>query len=301
MPGIIRRRAACRHGSSPQASPWVSRCCSCCFSATACCPRPRWTWPRFSPHPTDQADPRPSNKTAGNMRFQASGWIEPDPLPIKATALIDGVIETVHVLEGQAVKKGEPLATFIDEDFQLALAAAEETHRRLAATRDAHRRRFPSPAETRIRARHRAGGAHAPGGGGRPTPAPVRHAQRIGSRSQCRLRPLATRPRTPAKQLAAEAEAARPRERKSPGWNSKRKSATPKWPPPSSKVEQAKLALKRTRIVSPVDGRVLRLLAAPGQKKRSPWTTPTARRSPFSISRINCRSASMCRWPTPPA
>ena len=33
------------------------------------------------------------------------------------------------------------------------------------------------------------------------------------------------------------------------------------------KVDQAKLALERTRIVSPVDGRVLRLTAMPGQKK----------------------------------
>jgi HlyD family secretion protein len=32
-------------------------------------------------------------------------------------------------------------------------------------------------------------------------------------------------------------------------------------------VEQAKLAFERTRIVSPIDGRVLRLTAAPGQKK----------------------------------
>jgi RND family efflux transporter MFP subunit len=32
-------------------------------------------------------------------------------------------------------------------------------------------------------------------------------------------------------------------------------------------VDQAKLALERTRILSPIDGRVLRLLAAPGQKK----------------------------------
>ena len=54
----------------------------------------------------------PANSTAvGAMLFQASGWIEPDPLPIKSTALVDGVVQEVHVLEGQLVKKGEIIAT----------------------------------------------------------------------------------------------------------------------------------------------------------------------------------------------
>ncbi|MCU0749542.1 MAG: HlyD family secretion protein [Akkermansiaceae bacterium] len=75
---------------------------------------------------------------SGGMLFQASGWIEPDPLPIKATALIDGVIDTVQVLEGQAVEKGETLATLISEDAKLALATAEQNHRTLLSTRDAH-------------------------------------------------------------------------------------------------------------------------------------------------------------------
>jgi multidrug efflux pump subunit AcrA (membrane-fusion protein) len=70
------------------------------------------------------------------MLFQASGWIEPDPLPVKATALIDGVIDEVRVLEGQFVKKGETLATLVDDDARLALAAADENHRKLIATRD---------------------------------------------------------------------------------------------------------------------------------------------------------------------
>ena len=57
--------------------------------------------------PAEQPGLAVSNKSTGAMLFQASGWIEPDPLPIKATALIDGVIEQVHALEGQLVKKGE--------------------------------------------------------------------------------------------------------------------------------------------------------------------------------------------------
>ena len=39
--------------------------------------------------------------------FQASGWIEPDPLPVKATALISGVVDEVFVLEGESVREGD--------------------------------------------------------------------------------------------------------------------------------------------------------------------------------------------------
>jgi multidrug efflux pump subunit AcrA (membrane-fusion protein) len=74
----------------------------------------------------------------GNMLFQASGWIEPDPLPIKAGALIDGVVDTVHVLEGGDVKKGDVLASLIQDDVRLALATAEQNRRTLTSTRKAH-------------------------------------------------------------------------------------------------------------------------------------------------------------------
>ncbi|NRB73562.1 MAG: biotin/lipoyl-binding protein, partial [Verrucomicrobiales bacterium] len=59
------------------------------------------------------------------MLFQASGWIEPDPLPIKATALVNGVVECVGVLEGEVVKQGQILAELISEDFELDLETAE--------------------------------------------------------------------------------------------------------------------------------------------------------------------------------
>lgn len=39
------------------------------------------------------------------LLFQASGWIEPDPYAVTATALTDGVLESVHILEGELVKK----------------------------------------------------------------------------------------------------------------------------------------------------------------------------------------------------
>jgi HlyD family secretion protein len=216
--------------------------------------------------PTDQAAPTPSNKTTGNMLFQASGWIEPDPLPIKATALIDGVIDEVHVLEGQLVKKGETLATLVDDDAGLALAAAEENHRMLIAARDsqiasitAARKKLES-----VKAVHQAAltlQEDAADQHQRLSKLPkgtVPESDVITARlrnDRERLQSLA------AEALSGEAEAEIARLELETRVREAEIAAA------VVKVDQAKLALERTRIVSPVDGRVLRLTAVPGQKK----------------------------------
>ena len=43
----------------------------------------------------------------GQLQFQASGWIEPDPYVTYVPALINGVVKSVHVLDGQMVKQGD--------------------------------------------------------------------------------------------------------------------------------------------------------------------------------------------------
>ena len=62
---------------------------------------------------------------AGGIVAQAAGWVEPDPYPFYASALTDGIVKEVLVLEGQHVKEGEVLARLIDDDAKLALAEAE--------------------------------------------------------------------------------------------------------------------------------------------------------------------------------
>jgi len=54
------------------------------------------------------------------LLFQASGWIEPDPFPIHVTSLYSGVVNEVHVLEGQKVAKGQLIASLVEEDARLA-------------------------------------------------------------------------------------------------------------------------------------------------------------------------------------
>lgn len=55
---------------------------------------------------------------------QAPGWVEPDPYPIFVTALADGIVDKIHVLEGETVKKGQVLVELVREDAQLALEQA---------------------------------------------------------------------------------------------------------------------------------------------------------------------------------
>lgn len=66
-------------------------------------------------------------RQSGTPLFQAAGWIEPRPRPILVTALAEGVLEDVFVIEGQDVAAGEKIATLIDVDARLAVdqSAAE--------------------------------------------------------------------------------------------------------------------------------------------------------------------------------
>src|SRR5262245_49024440 len=68
---------------------------------------------------------RGATQAAGTPLFQAAGWIEPRPTPIIVSALTDGVIEKLLVVEGQAVQAGEPIAHLIDADAKIALQFAE--------------------------------------------------------------------------------------------------------------------------------------------------------------------------------
>lgn len=57
--------------------------------------------------------------------FAAAGWIEPRPTPLFVSALTEGVVESLLVVEGQDVAAGEPVAHLIAADAKLALREAE--------------------------------------------------------------------------------------------------------------------------------------------------------------------------------
>jgi RND family efflux transporter MFP subunit len=61
----------------------------------------------------------------GGVSSQAAGWVEPDPFPVRVSALTDGVVEEVLVLEGSPVKKGQVVARLVPDDARFALQRAE--------------------------------------------------------------------------------------------------------------------------------------------------------------------------------
>lgn len=74
---------------------------------------------------------------AGAPLFVAAGWVEPRPTPILVTALAEGVVEQLLVVEGQEVKAGEAVARLIDADARLALAAGDADLKQREAEADA--------------------------------------------------------------------------------------------------------------------------------------------------------------------
>ena len=62
--------------------------------------------------------------TEPTVTVQAPGWVEPDPYPIYVSALTDGVIDQVLVLEGEPVEAGQVVAIMVDDDAKLSLARA---------------------------------------------------------------------------------------------------------------------------------------------------------------------------------
>ncbi len=102
------------------------------------------------------------SQRAGEVIVQAPGWVEADPYSTAATALADGVVEEVLVLEGEQVEQGQIVARLVPDDAMLALDQAEArlaeqqaTASAAAAVLEEARRNWEHPIELR-RALHTA-------------------------------------------------------------------------------------------------------------------------------------------------
>jgi multidrug efflux pump subunit AcrA (membrane-fusion protein) len=69
----------------------------------------------------------PESASARAATAEAAGWIEPDPFPIVVRPLVAGILETLPVLEGDAVEAGETVVG------RMRSAALEAAHDRAAA------------------------------------------------------------------------------------------------------------------------------------------------------------------------
>lgn len=219
-----------------------------------------------APAPEAAEPSNPAKAAAAVMLFQASGWIEPDPLPTKATVLVDGVIDEVHVLEGQPVKKGEVIATLIVEDAQLDLEQAEQE---LSATRhgkEAHCAGIPVMERKIEASRARANADQALLGRARDQ---LKRLESVSSGAVSTTDLIEARFAVDRLEALAQESASRTEEYE--GELKKIELEVPMMEArirlSESRLAEAQLALDRTKIPSPIDGRVLRLLAAPGQKR----------------------------------
>ena len=232
--------------------------------------------------------------------IQAAGWIEPSPFAVFATALADGVVEEVLILEGDRVSAGDVLVRLVDADARLALQRARAELARadgslvraraaLESVIDADRAR--AVAQARLQAADAAIVAF--------------EAERVAARSAlieveeelARKRPLVESGavaaieirrlelRLDAQRATVEALTARrgaldaARAEAEAEWNAARRGrellieeraavalAEADQALARATVETAELALSRTEIRSPIDGVVLERLVAPGMR-----------------------------------
>jgi multidrug efflux pump subunit AcrA (membrane-fusion protein) len=89
---------------------------------------------------------------------QAAGWVEADPYPVAVSALAEGIVKEVLVLEGQPIKAGQVVARLVADDAKLALARAQAELLAKQAELSAAQRNWDNPVE-RVRAEAAAEGA----------------------------------------------------------------------------------------------------------------------------------------------
>lgn len=200
------------------------------------------------------------------LLFQASGWIEPAPYTIYVPSLINGVVDTVHVLEGQSVKQGQLLATLIDDDARLNLRSAKTKIKSLKARINAHcqsiviSQREIDAAEQKVSAQKSlyqdaSDEFNRLTGLARGVASERQIAQ--ARLSQSRQLALLDQAKTEAPRLEAQIAQI----------HLERTTMEAELAELEVAREQAQLALDRTRIHSPSDGAVLHLHVAPGKKR----------------------------------
>ena len=61
----------------------------------------------------------------GGVAVQAPGWVEADPYDVFVSALTNGVVREILVLEGDRLEAGQPVALLVDDDAKLELRRSE--------------------------------------------------------------------------------------------------------------------------------------------------------------------------------
>lgn len=231
-----------------------------------------------SPSPTNRSETSSNNSTPvgkGTLLFQASGWVEPDPYTVFVTTLVNGVVHEVHALEGQALKKGDLVATLIDEDARLDLQEEEKKYLGLEKEIIAHSTGFDIINAEITASQRKIEALESQLNEARDTFTRMSQLSKGAvSQQQVVQARLATE-----RQIAmlAEAKADLPRlNAQIAQLEAQKEAMMANLDELATARDRAQLALDRTRITAPMDGIVLRLHAAPGQKKMLEMDSPTS-------------------------
>jgi len=202
----------------------------------------------------------------GPLLFQASGWIEPDPYTTFVPTLIDGVINEVHVLEGQPVTKEQLLATLIDDDAKLDLQQAKQRVASLESKRTAHCAAIPVLEAEQEAARKKVAAEEALLAELQDS---ARRLSSVSSRAVSEMALTQAKLQVTRQEAAvAEAEAAIPGlDAQIAQIEDQRVAIDNEIHEAETERDRRQLALDRTTITAPMDGIVLRLHAAPGKKR----------------------------------
>lgn len=214
------------------------------------------------PVPSDASEKR----WEGQTLFQASGWIEPDPFPIRATALVDGIVDEVFVLEGQSVREGEILATLINDNARFELEAAEARLRGARHEQGIARFRVKA-AENTMEVRKAA--IESAQARLAELQDDAERLQRIGSEAVSEGEILRSALRVDAQKAVLDSRKAELEEWESQllALRSQEELAKERLREAEVALNVAQLAFDRTKIASPVDGVIQRLMVAPGRKR----------------------------------
>lgn len=207
-----------------------------------------------------------SGESTQELLFQASGWLEPEPYAIQVPSLVNGIVNEVHVLEGDTVKKGDLLATLVDDEARLNLERSERMLTTIRSQVVAHCSRVPESKARLSAARAKVLAEDARLAEITDT------ANRLKSLPEgaASLGEITTAILQVERQAAvlAEARSEIPRiEAELATIDYERIAMGNTFLEAEAERDLAQLALSRHRITSPIDGRVLLLHAQPGKKK----------------------------------
>jgi len=200
---------------------------------------------------------------SANARWvQAPGWIEPDPQPVVASALRDGIIEQVLVLEGDRVKRGDAVARLESDSTRLMLAHAAADLARAEAQRERSLAMAEEARAEEAQLPFRRAAAQARLDAARDASERADRLAQTNAMGEAEV----VRYRSVMLEAQADLEAIEPRSRAiSAAIRAAEAEARSATLVPQAMVDHARLDHDRSTVLAPIDGVVMEVHALPGQ------------------------------------